>query len=263
MSPRNYTTSRLLASVTSSMPEPPNAIVLCGGAGLRLRPVIGQRPKPMADVSGRPFLEIVLQQLRRNGIERVILAVGYKREAIQRHFHDRAFGLDVVYSIETEPLGTGGALRHAVDLVESESVLALNGDSYTDTDLTAFANRHCEWRTDVSVVVVPPDGRGDCGSVRLAEDGTVLSFQEKPGSRDGAYINAGIYFISRRLLREIPQGNSSLEQELVPRWLQQGKLMRGFIHSGSCLDIGTPERYRSAQDLLAQTELETNGASTQ
>ena len=237
------------------MPEPPDTIVLCGGAGLRLRRVIGQTPKPMADLAGRPFLEIVLRQLRRNKIERAILAVGYQREAIQRHFHDRACGLDVVYSIETEPLGTGGALRHAADLVDSESVLALNGDSYTDVDFTAFVNRHRESRADVSVVVVPPDGRSDCGSVKLAEDGTVISFQEKPGPLEVAYINSGIYMMSRRFLREIPSGNSSLEQELVPRWLQEGKRIQGFIHSGTCLDIGTPERYLRAQDVLADTGL--------
>ena len=241
------------------MPESPDAIVLCGGAGLRLRSVIGESPKPLADVAGRPFLELLLRQLRRNGLDRVILAVGYQHEAIQAQFQDRAFGLNLIYSIETHPLGTGGALRHAADLVESESVLAMNGDSYTDADLTAFTDRHRESRADLSVVVVPPDGRGDCGSVRLAVDGAVLSFQEKPGPIEVAYINAGIYLISRRLLLEIPQGSSSLERELVPRWLQEGKRIWGFIQSGGCLDIGTPERYRMAQDLLAETELETKG----
>jgi NDP-sugar pyrophosphorylase family protein len=241
------------------MPETPDAIVLCGGAGLRLRSVIGQTPKPLAAIAGRPFLEVLLRQLRRNGLERVILAVGYQGEAIQSQFQDRAFGLDIRYSIESHPLGTGGALRHAADLVESESVLAMNGDSYTDADLAALANVHRDSRADVSVVVVPPDGRGDCGSVKLAEDGTVVSFQEKPGPLEVVYINAGIYVMSRRFLLEIPPRNSSLEQELVPRWLRERKLIQGFIHSGSCLDIGTPERYRNAQELLADTEPEANG----
>jgi D-glycero-alpha-D-manno-heptose 1-phosphate guanylyltransferase len=244
------------------MPETPDAIVLCGGAGLRLRSVIGQTPKPLADVAGRPFLEVLLRQLRRNGLERVILAVGYQWEAIQAQFQDRAFGLDVVYSIEAQPLGTGGALHQAADLVETQNVVALNGDSYTDADIALFANARLDSKSDVSVVVVPPDGRGDCGSVRLGADGAVVSFQEKPGPQDVAYINAGIYMMSRQLLLETPAGNSSLEQELVPHWLQQGKLIQGFIHSGSCLDIGTPERYQSAQDLLADTEIETIGLHT-
>jgi NDP-sugar pyrophosphorylase family protein len=238
------------------MPETPEAIVLCGGAGLRLRSVIGgQTPKPMADVAGRPFLEVLLRQLRRNGVERVVLAVGYQREAIQAQFRDRAFGMDVVYSVETEPLGTGGALRQAADRVLSDSVVALNGDSYTDADLAAFAAAHRESHADVSVVVVPPDGRGDCGSVKLAADGSVLSFQEKPGPLDVCYINAGIYMMSRRFLIENPAGASSLEKDWVPRWLAQGTKIQGFIHQGPCLDIGTPERYRSAQDLLVGAEV--------
>jgi D-glycero-alpha-D-manno-heptose 1-phosphate guanylyltransferase len=104
-------------------------------------------------------------------------------------------------------------------------------------------------------VVVPPDGRCDCGSVKLSEDGRVISFKEKPGPLEVAYINSGIYMMSRRFLLEIPSGNSSLEQELVPRWLREGKRIQGFIHSGTCLDIGTPERYLRAQDVLADTGL--------
>jgi D-glycero-alpha-D-manno-heptose 1-phosphate guanylyltransferase len=244
------------------MPEPPDAIILCGGAGLRLRSVIGDTPKPMAEVAGRPFLELLLRQLRRNGLKRVILAVGYQREVIQAQFRGRAFGLDLIYSIESEPLGTGGALREAAALVASDTGLALNGDSYTDVNLEVFTAAHRRSGADVSVVVVPPDGRGDCGSVRLAENGAVLSFHEKTGPLDVAYINAGIYMMSRRLLLEAPEGKSSLELELIPRWLKEGKRIQGFIHSGSCLDIGTPERYCTAQNLLAETELEANESST-
>lgn len=237
------------------MREAPEAIVICGGAGVRLRSVIGQNAKPMANVGGRPFLELLLRQLRRNGLKRVILAVGYQREVIQSQFQDRAFGLDLEYSIESQPLGTGGALRHAAGLVTSESVLALNGDSYTDADLAAFTSAHRESGADLSVVVVSHDGRGDCGAVTLAGDQTVVSFQEKPGPLDVAYINAGVYMMTRRLLFEIPYGKTSLEQELIPRWLRESKRIQGFIHSGACLDIGTPERYRIAQDLLASAEL--------
>ena len=113
----------------------PDAIVLCGGAGLRLRSVIGDAPKGMAAVAGRPFLELLLRQLRRHGFERVILAVGYQRDMIYSHFGESAFGLRLAYSVESSPLGTGGAVRNAADLVESESVLIMNGDSYTDADL--------------------------------------------------------------------------------------------------------------------------------
>ena len=237
------------------MPSVPDAILLCGGAGLRLRSVIGNAPKGMAEVLGRPFLELLLRQLCRHGFEHAILAVGYQKDAILSHFGERAFGLQLAYSAESCPLGTGGALRKAADLVQSDSVLIMNGDSYTDTDLCEFVTGHRETRADTSVVVVPADGRGDCGSVLVEEDGRLASFEEKQGPFHAPYLNAGIYMMSRQMLYEIPVGREvSLEQELLPRWLRQGKYIRGFVCLGRCIDIGTPERFRSAQDILANAE---------
>jgi mannose-1-phosphate guanylyltransferase len=237
------------------MPSVPDTIVLCGGAGLRLRSVIGNAPKGMAAVAGRPFLELLLRQLRRHGFERAILAVGYQRDMIYSHFGESAFGLSLAYSVETSPLGTGGALRNAADLVESENVLIMNGDSYTDADLRDFAGNHSASGADVSVLLVPPDGRGDCGSVRLDEESRVVSFAEKQGPSDATYINAGIYMALRRMLYEIPARTEvSLERVSFPEWLREGKYIRGCIYPGQCIDIGTPERYQTAQDLLAAAE---------
>jgi NDP-sugar pyrophosphorylase family protein len=241
------------------MTSTPDAILLCGGAGLRLRSVIGNVPKGMADVAGRPFLELLLRQLRRHGFERAILAVGYQKDMIQSHFGDRAFGLYLTYSAESWPLGTGGALRNAADLVESESVLIMNGDSYTDVDLGKFVASHRGANADASLVVVPADGRGDCGSVLLDGDGKLASFDEKQGPFNAPYVNAGIYMVSRQMLYEIPaRVGVSLEQELLPRWLRHGKYVKGFICAGRCIDIGTPERYRSARDILEKAELKAN-----
>jgi mannose-1-phosphate guanylyltransferase len=237
------------------MPSAPDTIVLCGGAGLRLRSVIGDAPKGMASVAGRPFLELLLRQLRRHGFERAILAVGYQRDVIYSHFGEVAFGLRLAYSVETSPLGTGGALRNAADLVESEDVLIMNGDSYTDADLRNFAGNHSEAGADISVLLVPPDGRGDCGSVRLDGEGRVVSFAEKQGPSDATYINAGIYMAPRRMLYEIPARiEVSLEWDSFPEWLREGKYIRGFVYPGRCIDIGTPERYQIAQNLLAEVQ---------
>ncbi len=237
------------------MPSPPDAILLCGGAGLRLRSVIGNAPKGMAVVAGRPFLELLLRQLSRHGFERAILAVGYQKDVIHSHFGERAFGLDLTYSVEASPLGTGGALRNAADLVRSENVLIMNGDSHTDVDLQAFVGNHGEAKADASVVLVPADGRGDGGSVRVDDSGRLVRFDEKQGCADSPYLNAGIYILSRKILYEIPSGVSvSLEQELFPRWLAERKDIRAFVHQGKCVDIGTPERYQVAQGILATVE---------
>jgi NDP-sugar pyrophosphorylase family protein len=238
-----------------SMPIVADAIVLCGGAGLRLRSVTGDAPKSLASIGGRPFLEILLSQLRRHGFQRAILAVGHQRDLIRSHFGDRAHGLVLEYSIESTPLGTGGALRNAVQLVESDSALITNGDSYTDADLAAFAADFCEAKVDISMLVAPSDGRGDCGLVSVDPIGQVLGFKEKQPAFGTQYVNAGIYMATKRTLCDIPLGLPvSLESELFPRWLKEGKHLRAFIHPGKCIDIGTPERYRSAQYILANVE---------
>jgi NDP-sugar pyrophosphorylase family protein len=237
----------------------PDAIVLCGGAGIRLRSVIGNAPKGMAEVAGRPFLELLLRQLHRHGFERAILAVGYQKDVIHSHFGKRAFGLHVAYSAESRPLGTGGALRNAADQVRSETVLIMNGDSYTDADLGTFVAGHREAGADASVVVVPADGRDDCGSVRMDAEGRLASFEEKLNQFHAHYVNAGIYMVPRQMLYEIPAGlEVSLERELFPRWLQQGRTIKGLICLGRCIDIGTPERYRSAQHVLANAEVKAS-----
>jgi len=235
----------------------PDAILLCGGAGLRLRDITASGPKSMATVAGRPFLELLLKQLRRNGFERTILAVGYQKDVIRSYFGEQAYGLQLAYSAESSPLGTGGALRNAADMVQSNPVVVMNGDSYTDANLIRFVADHDESRADASMVVAPVDGRNDCGSVLLDQSGRLVRFEEKQDSLGMKYLNAGIYLVSRRLLFDIPQSvQVSLERELLPRWLKEGNHIKGFVHLGPCIDIGTPDRYRGAQDILANAEKE-------
>jgi NDP-sugar pyrophosphorylase family protein len=237
----------------------PDAVLLCGGAGLRLRSVVGNTPKGMANVSGRPFLELLLRQLRRNGFDRAILAIGYGGEAIRSYFGEQAFGLQLAYSAESCPLGTGGALRNAADVVGSKSVLVMNGDSYTDADLGELVANHHRTKADTSVVVVPADGRGDCGSVQFDGSGNLTSFEEKQGPFHATHANAGIYILSRELLYEIPtKVEISLERELLPEWLRRGKCIKAFIALAKCVDIGTPERYWRAQDILANVEVDAS-----
>lgn len=250
-------TSRLLASDACCMPNVPDAIVLCGGAGLRLRSITGDAPKAMASIGGRPFLELLLRQLRRHGFRRVILAVGYRKDVIRSHFGELAFGLQLIYSAESSPLGTGGALRKAADFVESDGVLIMNGDSYTEVDLLELVDDNRKLKADASVVVVPADGRGDCGSVLLDGSGNLARFEEKHAPFHTPYLNAGIYVVSRRIVCDVPPGvQTSLEAELFPRWLAEGRYVRAFVCSGRCIDIGTTERYRNAQCSLANVEMD-------
>ncbi|MFZ0962487.1 MAG: nucleotidyltransferase family protein [Terriglobia bacterium] len=237
------------------MPSMPDAMVLCGGAGVRLRSVTGNLPKVMAGVAGRPFLELLLRQLHRHGFGRVILAVGYRREIIRAHFGEQTAGLALVYSVESSPLGTGGALRNAVGLLKADSVLVLNGDSYTGVDLSRFVVEHREANADMSLVVVPTDGRRDCGVVQVDAKGRVERFEEKKSPCGSEYTNAGIYMLTRTLLDDIsPEHPVSLEQDLFPQWLERGRRIHAHVFLGKCVDIGTPERFREAQQSLANIE---------
>jgi len=242
-------------SARRSMPTKPDAVILCGGAGSRLRTVTGDNPKSMATIGHRPFLELLLRQLSRHQWKRVVLAVGYREDAIRRHFGMQAFGLEIVYSSEPKPLGTAGALRNALDCMESEAVLVMNGDSYTDVDLGQVFTEYHRDSAEVSLVLIPLNGRSDCGSVLVDADGNVKEFQEKTTHPDLEYANAGIYVIARKLIADIPPGKPvSIEHEVFPRWLREGKRMRAFLSQSSCMDIGTPERYQNAQDTLSDAE---------
>jgi NDP-sugar pyrophosphorylase family protein len=247
------------------MPKVPDVIILSGGFGLRLRGVIGETPKPMAPIAGRPFLELLLRQLKRHRFARVILSVGYKQEMIREHFGDEAFGLELLYSIETSPLGTGGALREAADYVRTEAALLMNGDSYTDADLSRLVRDHEESDADVTVVVVP-ETRSDAGSVVLDRDGNVRTFAEKRVVPESRYLSAGIYMLDKSLVDTIPTAaKASLEEQLFPKWLADGKRIESFIFEGPCVDIGTPERYKKAQTVLEKVEsgsvIESEGRS--
>jgi NDP-sugar pyrophosphorylase family protein len=246
------------SSQNRSMLDPrnmPDALVLCGGAGLRLRTVTGNDPKSMAGVAGRPFLELLLNQLRRHGFNRVILAVGYRREAIEQHFGERAFDMEVVYSREETPLGTGGAIRNALDRIESDEVVVMNGDSYTDADLGQLVAGHRSAGADASIVIFPVDRRNDVGYLQVDQHGHLVGFEEKQSIGGSAYANAGIYVLTRTLLESVVEGQpKSLEKDLFPVWIAQGKKILTQVHAAGCVDIGTPERYEQAQLSLAEVE---------
>lgn len=257
MNPKRRSISRSHLNGGRSMPEMPDAIILCGGAGSRLKSVIGDRPKAMAPIMGRPFLELLLLQLRRHNFRRVILGVGYQKDAIRDYFGTRAFGVDLDYSEEEMPLGTGGALGNAAGLMQSETALVTNGDSYTDLDLSEFVAGHRNAGAHVSLVVAPNESRSDCGMVSVDASGRIERYAEREPVREEGYINAGVYLVPRALLRRIPpRVPISVENQLLPQWLQEGIRMHAFISASECVDIGTPDRYYRAQSVLAGCEVE-------
>lgn len=225
------------------------AIILAGGMGTRLRSVVPDLPKPMAPVAGRPFLAWVLDRLLDAGFERAVLAVGYRHEALSAHFGARHRDLPLHYSVESHPLGTGGAIRLAADQITRYPVFVLNGDTYLELDYRAMlaAHRHAGAELSVAVCRVPDVGR--YGALEI-DDGVIRGFHEKGRSGPG-YINAGVYLLSAEVMQRIPDGEPfSFEQQLLVPQVRQLR-PRAFLAEGRFIDIGIPEDYERAQRLFA------------
>jgi D-glycero-alpha-D-manno-heptose 1-phosphate guanylyltransferase len=225
------------------------AFVLCGGLGTRLRSVVSDRPKSMAPVGGVPFLQLLLEDLKAQGIREVILGTGYMADQVQAFFRcGGEFGLRVCYSREDKPLGTGGALKMAEPRL-SDPVVVLNGDSYVEWSLAA--TRDLFARKDASLVMilqaVPDVAR--YGSVTIEPGGRVTEFVEK-GTRTGAgLINAGVYLVRKEVVAALPGGQAvSLERDVFPGLLR-GKVY-GLVSEGLFIDIGVPADLERAQTVL-------------
>jgi NDP-sugar pyrophosphorylase family protein len=222
------------------------AAVLVGGLGTRLRPVVADCPKVLAQIHGRPFLSYLLDQLHNADIRKVVLCTGYLAEAVRSTFGEDYRGMSLAYSEETTPLGTGGALRAALPWLRSNPVLVLNGDSYCETDLGAFRAFFDERRAAAALRLVEVDDVGRFGQVRVNDADEIVAFEEKGSATGRGWINAGVYLFATDALRLIPSADRpvSLEKEMFPSWLGQGLL--GFRQPGRFIDIGTPESYREA-----------------
>ncbi len=220
------------------------AVVLAGGLGTRLRGVLGDQPKVLARVGSHPFLGIVLEQLAWAGVRRVVLCVGYRAEQVRAVFGYAYRSLSLSYSQEPEPAGTGGALRTALPLLEKDTFLAFNGDSFCEVDLAAFW-RWCERRRPPAALVLARVADASrYGSVTLEGD-RVVAFREK-GNGGPAWVSAGIYYLSRPLIEKIPLGRMvSLEREVLPAVAGAG--LYGYRSNGIFIDIGTPDDYAAAQ----------------
>jgi mannose-1-phosphate guanylyltransferase len=219
-------------------------VLLVGGLGTRLSPELGQLPKPMVDLGGCPFLERELLHLREFGIRNIVLAVSHRREVIEERFGDGAsLGMSIVYSRETQRLGTAGALRNALPLLRGGEVLVLNGDSFADVDYAELLRFHRAHGGNLTMsAVYLPDCR-DYGRLQISE-GRVVSFVEKQSCESApGYINAGVYVFSRDLIEDIPAGVvESLENNIFPALLARGKSIYAYCTHGYFVDMGTPQR---------------------
>lgn len=225
------------------------AVVLAGGFGTRLQPVVPDLPKPMAPISGRPFLEILLATLAVKGFHRLVLSLGYMAQTVVGHFGDRFAGMDLVYEIEKQPLGTGGALRCALRRCHSDHAFVFNGDTYLDLEA---AEVEAQWRRERVPMIIAAEVQDTARYGRLNTAGCrVTGFVEK-GAAGRGLINAGCYVFPGDIVRNFPGDEVfSLENDFLPDAVSRLPF-HYFVCRGRFIDIGVPEDYAKAQSELAK-----------
>lgn len=228
-----------------------DVVILCGGMGTRFQSVSRKIPKSMIEMGGRPFLDIIIDFFYRSGFRRFILCTGYLSDYIEQYYKKSPYFPDIVFSKEQRPLGTGGAVKLAQNLIKTENFLVLNGDSYCETDLNSFVDFHFNiFDALVSIALTCYDGRIDAGNVSINENNqAVVAFYEK-GDQHGQFISAGQYIISKKIFDYIPDNQMcSLEYSIFPQFINKG--LYGFVTNSPVIDIGTPERHLKALTFFA------------
>ena len=223
------------------------ALILSGGLGTRLKGVVDDRPKPMAPIAGKPFLEYLVVQLKKQGFRDIVLCIGYRGEQARKYFGDGSkWGVNVLYSHEPEPLGTGGAVKLAEALVRGENFVIMNGDSFLDVDLKELVDYHLKNEALATMALAEVEDSTRYGAVEINEKGEIESFVEKGQSSRSKLVNGGIYVFNREVFSYIPEGKVSLEKEVFPKLI--GKGFYGLLVKGFFIDIGIPEDYKRLQE---------------
>ncbi len=230
------------------------AAILAGGLGTRLRPAVGDRPKVLAQIGQRPFITFLLDQLTAVGVQKVVLLTGHGANWVRATLGDEYKGVPLGYSVEKAPLGTAGALRHALPMLAADNVLLLNGDSYCELDLAALVAVRRRTRAEIMFAVTHVEDVSRFGQIEMGDDGRVHHFGEKQASGGPGWVNAGVYALPTSVIREIPPGQeSSLEKEWLPNWIRSRRVF-AFKGTDRFLDIGTPPAYARAASFFTDIE---------
>lgn len=223
------------------------AILLVGGQGTRLRPLTMSTPKPMLPVAGYPCTSHQIALAANAGIDRIVLGTSYRAEVFEEYFSAQDLKVDIRYAVEDQPLGTGGAIRNAAELLTcgpDDPVVIFNGDVLTGLDIADLVARWRAANADVALYLTRVDDPRAYGLVPTDDSGRVLEFKEKPTTPEEIVtdqINAGCYVFKRSVIDRIPAGRVvSVERETFPELLATGATVIGVVDDGYWLDLGTP-----------------------
>ncbi len=225
------------------------AVLLVGGMGTRLRAVVASTPKPLASVGNKSFLELLVRQLRCQGVRRLVMCTGYLADQVESKFSDGSdWDVEIDYSKESSPLGTAGAVKLAGSYLQDVSdFLVMNGDSFLEVDFARLVRFHRGHGGLVSMTAVKVKNASRYGTVQVDAENRVIGFAEKAGNNCPGLVNGGVYIFSRSVLEYIQETPASLEKDVFPQLLSHG--VYAFEQRGMFIDIGTPEDYERAQQL--------------
>ncbi len=225
------------------------AVILAGGLGTRLRGIVDDVPKPMAQFNGRPLLDYLVEQLSRHFNE-IIMLVGYKKDVIKNYFGNRKWGVKISYSEEEEPLGTGGAIKNAEHLIHGDFLL-MNGDNYHELPYGKLVSEFRKERVN-TMVITKTQNPTQVTIVKTDKKGFITSLKERPqnpGPED-RFMNAGIYLLKKEVLDLIPEGKVSFEKEIFPLLMKNG--MKAARYDGFYIDIGTPDNFNKFKKKISE-----------
>jgi len=222
------------------------AVILAGGLGTRLRSVVKDVPKPMADINGKPFLEYIFRYLEHYGIKKVILAIGYKADIVKNYFGKKFNNLSIIYSEEKELLGTGGAIKQAVKLSEGDNLFVLNGDTFFDVDLRKAYEFHKNKKSILTIMLKQMVNVDRYGIIEIDSSCRIKKFSEKYKKNSG-YINGGIYLLNKKFLLslDLPE-KFSFEKDFLEKNYKLYNFY-GLVFDSYFIDIGVPEDYEKAK----------------
>ena len=223
------------------------AIILAGGLGERLRPLTDTTPKPLLPIKGKPIVEHAINNFKKHGIKDIILCIGYKADKIKQHFKDgEQLGVNIQYSVENKPLGTGGAIKKASENIK-ETFIAINGDNLADFNWTEIIKQHKENNAKITLTLYPVEDVTKFGIAKL-DSNKIIEFIEKPSPEEAPsnLNNAGGYVIEPDALDILPEGKCSIERDCFEKLAKQG-VVYAYRHEGQWFPTDDLEKYNKAE----------------
>lgn len=229
------------------------AIILAGGFGTRLKSLVDNIPKPMADINGKPFLEYLLNYLNKQNINNIIFSVGYKNEIIKDYFKNYFNGINISYSTEKNPLGTGGAIKKALEFVKNDDCFIINGDTFFEANLDDLYQLHKSKNADVILSLKQMKNFDRYGTVKINENNKIICFEEKKYQESG-FINGGVCIIKKNLFEKFNlEEKFSFESDFIEKYYKNLNIY-GILFDKYFIDIGIPEDYERSKKEFAEFE---------